>query len=229
MPAWRHVMPMPCKSASDIAKQLDSRFSLDSSICTNVDRSCTSDVWHGVPTCGAATVMHRLHLCRQLATRLHRCQCVTKTTISSLPSPAQQASAQAWAIRSRDSAWLRRRCRIAPPPFCRAMTAAELQDVPNLDRSQFTSTLHLKALRLDASQCQQYMKALQGCGLPTCAFTDMSTRLCSNQRDTTRPAGTYCIGHASRLSCAMRLMPQSGCCCSMRRSAALVRMSLPSG
>ena len=46
------------------------------------------------------------------------------------------------------------------------MTAAELQEVPQLDRSQFTSTLHLKALRLDASQCQQYMKALQGCGLP---------------------------------------------------------------
>lgn len=36
-------------------------------------------------------------------------------------------------------------------------------EVPQLDRNQFTTVLHLKALRLQASQCQDYVKALSGC------------------------------------------------------------------
>ena len=43
------------------------------------------------------------------------------------------------------------------------MTTAELETVPELDRSQFSSTLQLKALRLEALQCQKFVKALLGC------------------------------------------------------------------
>lgn len=33
----------------------------------------------------------------------------------------------------------------------------------SLDREQFKITLHLKALRLQANQCQEFVKALKGC------------------------------------------------------------------
>lgn len=46
--------------------------------------------------------------------------------------------------------------------LCSCMAAAQPQAAPELDRSQFTSTLHLKALRLDARKCQEYVKALNG-------------------------------------------------------------------
>ncbi len=46
------------------------------------------------------------------------------------------------------------------------MTPTEPQTVPDLDRGQFSSTLHLKALRLEAAKCQSFVKALSGCVLP---------------------------------------------------------------
>jgi hypothetical protein len=180
--------------------------------------------------------MQRWHLCRQLATQLHHCQRVRNHTISLLQSPVRQAPAPAWAIRRRDSWWLRRHCRIGLLPLHRAMTAAELREVPQLDRNHFTSTLHLKALRLDASQCQQYMKALQGCGFAI--FVDLlSVRTGPNlphndmplHKDMTRTAGTSCTGHASRLSCVMKLTPRNGCCCCTRTSVVLVSTPVLSG
>ncbi len=38
---------------------------------------------------------------------------------------------------------------------------------PSLDKEQFSTTLRLKALRLQASQCQEFVKALKGCAAAT--------------------------------------------------------------
>lgn len=60
----------------------------------------------------------------------------------------------------------RHNCSVRQQPPLSTMTPAEPQTVPDLDRGQFSSTLHLKALRLEAAKCQCFVKALSGCVLP---------------------------------------------------------------
>lgn len=120
---------------------------------------------------GIANVMlcqHSRQLCRQLSIRLHRGQLAAQRTSALARLASRLHPPPAWTYQAAgaggDRRGVRRHSRIARLPLlCSTMTAAEPHAVPTLDRSQFTSTLHLKALRLHASRCQEFVKALQGC------------------------------------------------------------------
>lgn len=74
-----------------------------------------------------------------------------------------------------------RRWPVAELSVSRGCMASEAPaEVPQLDRSQFATVLHLKALRLQASQCQDYVKAMSGCACMTCLpvnIISLATRL----------------------------------------------------
>lgn len=111
---------------------------------------------------------HSRLFCRQFFITLHRSVLVARNTSGVAHLASRPQPLLVWAHEGGgDCSGVRRHCRIVHRPLlCSTMTAAEQQDVPVLDRSQFTSTLQLKALRLDASRCQELVRALQGCVEP---------------------------------------------------------------